>query len=96
MAVWGDGRPLPPERLLRTFQRLEARAGLPQAPFHSIRHLHATSGLRAGVPLVTMSKRLGHCRISVTAETYSHAFRQLDREAARPPAAQLVSQAAES
>ncbi len=57
-------------------------AGLPHVSFHSLRRLHATTGLRAGVDLLTMSKRLGHSSVSVTGNIYAHFIEELDHEAA--------------
>ena len=42
--------------------------------FHVIRHTHATELLRAGVPIMDVSKRLGHSVVSATLNTYSHAL----------------------
>lgn len=43
---------------------------------HSLRHSHASQLLRDGVPLPTVSKRLGHSSVNVTAQIYSNAFAQ--------------------
>ena len=72
---------------------LARRAGLPVIPFLGLRHGAATAGLAAGVPLLAMSKRLGHSSVSITADLYSHVVEQLDREAAERTAALVVPQA---
>lgn len=41
---------------------------------HSLRHFHATTLLRAGVPVKTVQKRLGHANASMTLEVYAHAI----------------------
>ena len=76
--------------ILRSFQRAARRAGLPVISFHALRHGAATAGLAAGVPLLAMSKRLGHSSVSITGDLYSHVVEQLDREAAERTAALLV------
>lgn len=55
------------------------RAGLPVISFHGLRHGAATAGLAAGVPLLAMSKRLGHSSVSITADRYSHVVEQLEQ-----------------
>lgn len=92
--TWEDGRPYNPQYVLRAFQRAAERVGLPVISFHAIRHGAATTGLAAGVPLLAMSKRLGHSSIAVTGDLYSHVVEQLDREAAEKTAALLVPQEA--
>jgi integrase len=85
-----DGRGLHPDFILRSFQRAARCAGLPVISFHGLRHGAATAGLAAGVPLLAMSKRLGHSSVSITGDLYSHVVERLDREAAERTAALLV------
>lgn len=40
--------------------------------FHSLRHTHATLLLENGAKMKEISERLGHSRISITMDTYSH------------------------
>jgi integrase len=50
----------------------EAR-GLTKRPrFHDLRHTHAAWLLSAGVPLLVVSRRLGHDSVGITASTYGH------------------------
>jgi integrase len=88
-----DGRPYQPQYVLRSFQCAARRAGLPVIPFHGLRHGAATAGLAAGVPLLAMSKRLGHSSVAITGDLYSHVVEQLDREAAERTADLLVPRA---
>ena len=62
--TWEDGRPYNPQYVLRSFQRAAGRVGLPVVAFHGLRHGTATTGLAAGVALLTMSKRLGHSSVA--------------------------------
>ncbi len=50
-----------------------ARAGVPDARFHDIRHAAATLLLQAGVDLATVSSRLGHGSKATTVGFYAHA-----------------------
>lgn len=42
--------------------------------FHALRHTHATWLLAAGIPLVDVSRRLGHAKPSITLDLYGHAM----------------------
>jgi len=50
------------------------RAGLKAVSLHTLRHTHASQLLAAGVSLATVSKRLGHSSVNVTAQIYTHAL----------------------
>lgn len=52
--------------------------GVPYRNFHALRHTHATQLLAAGVPLLEVSKRLGHAKPSHTLDLYGHAVPGLD------------------
>jgi integrase len=41
---------------------------------HDARHAHATWLLKGGTPIEVVSERLGHSRVSITLDTYSHAL----------------------
>lgn len=77
-----DGTPYHPEAVSDTFDRAVKAAGVPRIPFRNMRHTHATLGLKAGVPLKVMSKRLGHASITITADIYQHVIEGMDKEAA--------------
>jgi len=67
--------------LRRVFHPLLRRAGLPRYTFHSLRHAVATTLLKANVHPKTVAALLGHSRVSVTLDTYSHFIPSLAREA---------------
>ena len=52
------------------FKRLLKRTGIRYRCFHNIRHTYATKLFEAGVPLLTISRLLGHSNINITAGTY--------------------------
>ncbi len=91
--VQEDGRPYHPQRLSQAFQVAARKAGLPRIRLHDLRHSHATAGLEAGVPLLMMSRRLGHSSLSITADTYSHVLPAADQEAADQIASYVASKA---
>jgi len=67
------GTPIEPSNLTKTFKSLLAKAGLPRTiRIHDMRHTSATLGLNSGVDLKTVSDRLGHSGIGITADLYTH------------------------
>lgn len=84
-----DGAPRQPEHFSRSFQTQLATArlelgedALPEIRLHDLRHTHATLLLAGGVHPKIVSERLGHAKISITLDTYSHVIPTLQREAA--------------
>jgi integrase len=57
-------------------------AGLPRFRLHDLRHFMATQMLAAGIPIVTVSQRLSHARVSTTLNVYAHSVPGGDRSAA--------------
>ena len=53
------------------YSKVREAAGLTKG-FHSFRHTHATQLINAGVPVQEVSRRLGHSRVSTTADIYTH------------------------
>ena len=49
---------------------------------HQLRHHNATQLLAAGVPIHTVSARLGHSKASITLDVYGHAIPADDETAA--------------
>ena len=71
-----------PHALTREFIRTIERAGVPRIRLHDLRHMHATTLLRAGVPVLVVSKRLGHSKVSITMDVYAHVLPSDDQDAA--------------
>lgn len=78
-----DGsEPLHPDSITGGFRRLCDKAGLKGVRLHDLRHLHATQLLAAGVPVRTVSGRLGHANAATTLNVYAHFLQASDRQAA--------------
>jgi len=58
------------------------KAGLKHVGIHTLRHSHGSQLLSKGVPLPTVSKRLGHSNVYTTATIYAHALPKDDITAA--------------
>lgn len=88
-----DGsRPRRPDGMSLAFIRLRRRAGVKELPLHSLRHFAATRMLAAGVPVRTVSGRLGHANAATTLNVYSHWVAAADQEAASTLGALLSSE----
>jgi integrase len=77
-----DGSGLDPDRVSAQFRRLCEAAGVRRVRLHETRHAMATLMLAAGIRVEVVSKRLGHARISVTYDMYTHPDDEQQREAA--------------
>lgn len=64
--------PYPPDQLSRDWARLVASRKLPAASFHALRHTHVSTLIAAGLDILSVSRRLGHGRPSVTLDVYGH------------------------
>lgn len=71
-----NGAPLYPGTVSALMPKLVARAALPHARLHDLRHLHATTLLLAGVPVHVVAARLGHADPSITLKVYAHVLRE--------------------
>jgi integrase len=60
----------------------KAAKPLPAARLHDLRHVHATTLLRAGVPVHVVAARLGHADPSITLRVYAHVISEQLAEAA--------------
>ena len=76
------GTPIHQRDLQRTFKILLKRAGLPPVRFHDLRHFSASLLLNNGVPVIIVSRRLGHARASITSDVYGHLLPNMQDEAA--------------
>jgi len=76
------GRPIGSRNLLKYFQNSLEKAELPKVSFHSLRHFHATMLLVAGVHPKVVQERLGHSRIDITLDLYSHVIPGIQKTAA--------------
>lgn len=66
------GTPQSPSNLLKEFKALLVEAGVKQIRFHDLRHTGASIMLNHGVPVLIVSKILGHSKASTTGDIYGH------------------------
>jgi integrase len=78
------GGPLRKSNLIRrSFKPLLRQAGLPDIRFHDLRHTSATLLLARGTNPKIVQEMLGHARVGLTLDTYSHVTPSMQHEAAR-------------
>ena len=77
------GTPIHHRNLLRDFKLLLNYAGLPEIRFHDLRHTAAAIMLNHGIPVIVVSRRLGHAKPSITLDVYGHMIPSLQAEAAQ-------------
>jgi integrase len=76
------GMPTNKRYLVTQFKKLLKDAGLPNVRFHDLRHSAASLMLNHGVPVLIVSKRLGHAKPSITLDVYGHFIPGMQEQAA--------------
>lgn len=69
-----NGTPVRANQVERNWKKILILTGIPHKKFHTLRHTHATQLLANGVPIIEVSKRLGHSKVSHTLDLYGHAI----------------------
>ena len=77
------GTPGDPGNLRKDFLHTLEDAGLPIIRFHDLRHTAASIMLNRGVPVIVVSRRLGHAKPSTTLGIYAHLYMESQDEPAR-------------
>jgi integrase len=78
-----DGQPLQPRSITRQWlSLLSNNKALPRIRFHDLRHAHATHMLSSGVHPKIASERLGHSKVGITMDLYSHVMPGMQEDAA--------------
>ena len=77
-----EGDHLPPDSVSRNWSRTCRDRGLPVVPFHALRHTSVSMLLGAGMDVLTVSRRIGHRKASITLDIYGHLIEGSDARAA--------------
>jgi integrase len=77
-----DGRAIQPNSLSHEWVRQIGKTGLPRIRYHDLRHAHATHLLSSGVHPKVASERLGHSKVGITLDLYSHVLPGMQEDAA--------------
>ena len=78
-----EGKLISPNSVSRSWRYLCRTRKLPRVPFHALRHTHASTLIRAGIDVLTISRRLGHSSASMTLDVYGHLMGGADAAAAK-------------
>lgn len=78
-----DGSIWKPDTLTTGFSRLAQKAGFADVRLHDLRHSHATQLLIGGVHPKIVSERLGHSKVSITLDLYSHVLPGMQKDAVK-------------
>jgi integrase len=76
-----EGRVLKPHTVTRAWRRAVQRIGV-ETSFHALRHTHVSILIKAGVDILTISRRLGHSKAAITLDVYGHLIAGADEAAA--------------
>lgn len=76
------GSPIFPDSISQWFSKFIKRTGLPKVTVHSLRHTYASLMIADDIPIVIVSKQLGHAQVSTTANIYAHAIKSAQVKAA--------------
>ena len=87
----GIGTPMDPRALGIDYDRMIEKSKLPRIRLHDLRHTFATIGLGQGVHPKVMSDMLGHSKVSLTLDVYSHALPSFQTEASEKIAQALAT-----
>jgi integrase len=79
-AKW-NGEAYTPHWLTQKFALVMAGLKIP-CTLHSLRHLHVSKLISAGMDVLTISRRIGHANPAITLRVYGHMFANTDERAA--------------
>jgi len=77
------GTSITSSNIRRAFRKLLKASRLPKIRFHDLRHTAASFMLNHGIPVLIVSKRLGHSKPSNTLDVYGHLTTSKQEEAAQ-------------
>lgn len=81
----GEGKPWLPRDFYRDYRTIVDATSIEEpesVTFHVLRHTAATQWIRAGVDILTVSRRLGHASAAFTMDVYGHLLAGQQRHAA--------------
>ena len=80
------------KNLLASIHRYAKKANVKDICVHDLRHSHASLLIHCGIPITTISRRLGHNSPKITLEVYSHMYAESSEQTANKLQEIFVSQ----
>ena len=74
-----EGKPMHPDSINNYLAKFADDNGLPHINPHAFRHTQASILYFNGIDSVSISKRLGHSRVSTTSDIYAHIIKEADK-----------------
>ena len=81
VVMQGDALPLQPNSITQAIAKFMKKRGS-KVRLHGLRHSHATHMLASGIHPKIASERLGHSKVGITLDLYSHVLPGMQEEAA--------------
>lgn len=75
-----NGEPMIPDGITAWLSDFSKRHNLPHINPHAFRHTMASILINSGKDVVSVSKRLGHAKVSTTTDIYSHIIMEADEQ----------------
>jgi integrase len=82
VCVLEDGSSMQPTFITHEWVRAIKSTILPRCRFHDLRHAHGTHMLASGTHIKVASERLGHSKVGITLDLYSHVLPGMQEDAA--------------
>lgn len=79
--VQNNGKAMSPDSLTNWLRKFAVRYNLPNVHPHKFRHTMASLLYYNGLDSISISKRLGHAKVSTTTDIYSHIIKQAEERA---------------
>lgn len=76
-----NGEPMIPDGITAWLSEFSKQHDLPHINPHAFRHTMASILINSGKDVVSVSKRLGHAKVSTTTDIYSHIIMEADEQA---------------
>ena len=76
----GKNKPLEPRTMQYRFAKILKNVNLPSVHYHSLRHVFASTCIKLGFDVKTVSELLGHSSVEITLNRYVHSSFDQKRE----------------
>ncbi|MDG4656915.1 tyrosine-type recombinase/integrase [Ectobacillus antri] len=75
-----NGNIMDPDNFSRQFRKIVEKLQVKKISLHGLRHTHATILMKAGVNAKVVADRLGHSRVQITLDYYTHTDEEVQKQ----------------